>query len=67
MSILSRPPGMKQFFERYVQNPGDIALDATLAPYGLSVETMDFRTRILISKELTIEQGKLLRSLGYQG
>jgi predicted metalloprotease with PDZ domain len=67
MSILNRPPGMKQFFERYVQNPGDIALDPTLAPYGLRVETKDFRTRILINKELTVEQGRLLRSLGYQG
>ncbi|MDQ3666872.1 MAG: hypothetical protein M3410_09900 [Acidobacteriota bacterium] len=66
MSILNRPPGMKQFFERYVQNPGDIALDQTLAPYGLRVETRDFRTRILINKELTVEQGRLLRSLGYQ-
>lgn len=67
MSILNRPPGMKQFFERYVQNPGDIALDPTLAPYGLRIETKDFRTRILINKELTVEQGRLLRSLGYQG
>ena len=66
MSILNRPPGMNQFFERYVQNPGDIALDLTLAPYGLRVETRDFRTRILIEKELTVEQRRLLRSLGYQ-
>ncbi len=65
MSILNRPAGMNQFFERYVQNPGDIELDATLAPYGLRVETKDFRTRILISKELTVEQSRLLRSLGY--
>lgn len=67
IAILNQPPGMKQFFERYVQNPGDIAIDATLAPYGLRVETRDFRTRILINKELTVEQSKLLRSLGYQG
>ena len=66
MSILNRPAGMNQFFERYVQNPGDIALDATLAPYGFRVETKDFRTRILINKKLTVDQGKLLRSLGYQ-
>ena len=44
MSILNQPPGMNQFFERYVQNAGDIALDATLAPYGFRVETKDFRT-----------------------
>jgi predicted metalloprotease with PDZ domain len=67
MSILNRPAGMNQFFERYVQNPGDIALDTTLAPYGLRVETKDLRTRILINKELTVEQGRLLRSLGYRG
>jgi predicted metalloprotease with PDZ domain len=67
MAILNQPPGMKQFFERYVQSPGDVALDATLAPYGLSVETKEFRTRILINKTLTIEQDKLLRSLGYRG
>ncbi|MCM3905074.1 MAG: hypothetical protein ND866_25550 [Pyrinomonadaceae bacterium] len=65
MSILNRPAGMNQFFERYVQNPGDIALDATLAPYGFRVETRDFRTRILINKKLTSDQGKLLRALGY--
>lgn len=67
MSILNRPPGMKQFFERYVQNSGDIALDPTLATYGLRPETKDFRTRILINKELTVEQRGLLRALGYQG
>jgi predicted metalloprotease with PDZ domain len=67
MSILNRPPGMNQFFERYVQNPGDIPLDSTLAPYGFRVETKDLRTRILINKELTVDQGRLLRSLGYQG
>lgn len=66
MAILNQPPGMKQFFEQYVQNAGDIALDTTLAPYGLRVETKDFRTRILINKELTVEQSRLLRSLGYQ-
>lgn len=65
MAILNRPPGMKQFFERYVQNPGDVALDSILAPYGFRVETKDFRTRILINQELTVEQSRLLRSLGY--
>lgn len=67
MSILDRPPGMNQFFERYVQNPGDIPLASTLAPYGFRVETKDLRTRILINRELTADQGRLLRSLGYQG
>lgn len=67
MSILNRAPGMNQFFERYVQNPGDIPLDSTLAPYGFRVETKDLRTRILINKELTVDQSRLLRSLGYQG
>ncbi|MBA3513428.1 MAG: hypothetical protein H0T77_03515 [Pyrinomonadaceae bacterium] len=67
MSILNRQPGMKQFFERYIQNSGDIALDATIAPYGLRVETSNFRTRIRINKELTVEQQRVLRSLGYQG
>jgi hypothetical protein len=67
MSILNRPPGMNQFFERYVQNPGDISLDSTLAPYGFRIETKDLRTRIRINKELTADQGRLLRSLGYQG
>lgn len=67
MAIMNRQPGMNQFFERYVQNPGDIALDETIAPYGFRVETKDFRTRILINKELTIEQSRLIRSLGYSG
>jgi predicted metalloprotease with PDZ domain len=66
MSILNRP-GMKQFFERYVQSPGDIALDPILASYGLRLETKDLRSRILINKELTTDQVRLLRSLGYQG
>lgn len=67
MSILNRPPGMNQFFERYVQNPGDITLDPILSSYGLRVESKDLRTRILINKELTTEQVRLLRSLGFQG
>jgi hypothetical protein len=58
---------MNQFFERYVQNAGDIPLDSTLAPYGFRVETKDLRTRILINNELTVDQSRLLRSLGYQG
>ena len=67
MSLINKPTGMNQFFERYVQTPGDIALDVILAPYGLRVETREFRTRILINSELTGEQRGLLRSLGYQG
>jgi predicted metalloprotease with PDZ domain len=67
MSVLNRPAGMSQFFEHYVQNGGDISLDAVLAQYGLRVETKDFRTRILINKELNSEQRLLLRSLGYRG
>ena len=66
MSILNGFPGMTQFFERYIQTAGDIALDATLAPYGFRVQTKDLKTRIVINKELTAEQGRLLRSLGYQ-
>ncbi|HET6648443.1 MAG TPA: hypothetical protein VFH01_14030 [Pyrinomonadaceae bacterium] len=67
MSVLNRPPGMSQFFEDYVQNGGDIPLDAILAQYGLRVETKDFRSRILIKKDLSAEQRLLLRSLGYRG
>jgi hypothetical protein len=58
---------MSQFFEDYVQNGGDIPLDAILAQYGLRVETKDFRTRILIKKDLSAEQKVLFRSLGYRG
>jgi predicted metalloprotease with PDZ domain len=65
MSILNRPSGMEHFFERYVRGSGDIQLADTLADYGLRVQTRDFRSRILINEDLTTEQGKLLRSLGY--
>lgn len=65
MSILSLRPGMKQFAERYVQNPSEIELQATLAPFGLRAETTGFRTRIVIDKPNN-EQRSLLRSLGYQ-
>ncbi|HZI87654.1 MAG TPA: hypothetical protein VFD48_12530, partial [Pyrinomonadaceae bacterium] len=67
MSILNRPSAMNQFYESYVQNAGDIALGTTLAPYGFRVETKDFRSRILIKKDLSAEQRLLLRSLGYRG
>lgn len=67
MPLLNQPAGMGRFSEQYVQTPGGIALDSLLAPYGLRVETREFRTRILINTELTGEQSRLLRSLGYQG
>ena len=67
MSVLNRPPGMSHFFEDYVQNGGDVPLDAVLVQYGLRVETKDSRTRILVNKELNNEQRLLLRSLGYRG
>jgi predicted metalloprotease with PDZ domain len=67
MSVLNRPPGMSQFFEDYVQNGGDIQLDAILAQYGLQVETKDFRSRIVIKTDLSAEQRLLLRSIGYRG
>jgi hypothetical protein len=56
---------MKQFTQRYVQNPSEIELQATLAPYGLRAETTGFRTRIVVDKP-DDEQKQLLRSLGYK-
>jgi hypothetical protein len=66
MSLLNDPHGMDQFAERYVGARGGIALQPLLAPYGLTVETTGFRTRIMVAKEVNAQQWKLLRSLGYK-
>ncbi|MGH9970800.1 MAG: hypothetical protein ACREBG_23830 [Pyrinomonadaceae bacterium] len=66
MSLLNRPDGMNGFGERYIRSPIPVGLKALLAPYGLRVETTNFRTRIVVDKELGAAQRSLLRSLGYR-
>lgn len=64
--ILDRPEGMNKFTETFVRKAGGIELGELLAPYGIRVDVLGTRTRLVVEKDLTKEQRRLLGSLGYK-
>lgn len=64
-AALGRAAGMEAFAGRYVGGASAIDLAAELAPYGLRLEPLGSRTRILVSDSLTRPQRELLRKFGY--
>ncbi|MEP6920182.1 MAG: hypothetical protein ABI967_03575 [bacterium] len=66
MGILDSQSGMDEFSKRFIRSPGRLELLDLLAPFGIKVETAGAHTRLAVIKELSTEQRKILRSLGYR-
>jgi hypothetical protein len=65
LDVLSAMRGMRDFTERYIQNPSEVNLPAAIEPFGLRVETGGVRTHIAVAGPLKNPQRDLLRKLGY--
>lgn len=66
MAELNSSEGMSQFSQQYVESAQAIALQTLLAPHGFKINTQDGHTRIVVQKDLSDAQRKLLGSLGYK-
>jgi predicted metalloprotease with PDZ domain len=65
IQALSASTNMREFVNRYVENPVTINLETAIAPFGLSAERGPVRTRISVSDKLDGRQKALLKKLGY--
>jgi hypothetical protein len=67
ISMLSRGEGTKQTSAKFVVNASPIDLEALLAPFGLSVTQVEFKSRFSVTSNINRTQRNVLRSLGYKG
>ncbi len=65
--ILTGHEGMQTFSENFIQKAGALDLQTLLAPYGIEVERIDFKSQLRVTVGLDDSQRRLLRSLGYKG
>jgi predicted metalloprotease with PDZ domain len=64
-NVLGSTGGMNDFITNYVEGRTQIDLAAQLAPFGLRLETVGGRTRLVVGESLNRSQRDLLRNLGY--
>ncbi len=64
--LLSEPAGLESFSKSYVENASKIELDSALSIYGIQVERGSTRTRLVVSREVSKPQRKLLGCIGYR-
>lgn len=65
LSALNEPADMREFTRQYVEGASAIDLGAMIAPFGLRVESVGVRARVLVADSLKREQRDLLRKFGY--
>jgi predicted metalloprotease with PDZ domain len=65
MTALSAFAGVHDFPDTFIRRPAGIDLLSELAPFGLRVERIGFRTRISVEDQVSRAQRDLLRELGY--
>ncbi len=64
--LLSEPAGLESFSKSYVENASKIELDSALSIYGIQVERGSTGTRLVVSREVSKPQRKLLGCIGYR-
>jgi predicted metalloprotease with PDZ domain len=65
IELLSSMRGMQSFTERYVRSADALKLAPAVEPFGLQVEPIGARTRLVVARSLSRPQRELLRKLGY--
>ncbi|HEV8369859.1 MAG TPA: hypothetical protein VGQ39_18030 [Pyrinomonadaceae bacterium] len=64
--LLTSSPETAGFSKSYIESRNRIELEKILTPFGLAVETTGRNSHINVRKQLTDDQKRLLRSLGYR-
>ena len=65
LGILKDQDKLQEFVRKYVENSDDIDLQAMVSPFGLTVERIGGRTRIVVSEKISSQERDLLRAFGY--
>jgi predicted metalloprotease with PDZ domain len=65
IQMLTSSPATSEFSKSYIESTNRIDLRRFLQPLGIEVNKISSRIELRVSKELTDDQKKLLRSLGY--
>ncbi len=66
IDLLSSSAGTRQIVTSYVEGKKGIELPELLAPFGLEAVVGSSRSELKVRKEITSDQSKLLKSLGYR-
>jgi predicted metalloprotease with PDZ domain len=66
INLLRTSPATNDFPKAYIESRTSIKLERFLPAFGLAVDTRGQGTHLIVSTQLSKEQHKLLRSLGYK-
>lgn len=66
IALLDSPPAMTGFAKSHVESSAKLELEQVLPAYGLMLDSSGQKSTLRINHELSPEQKKLLRSLGYR-
>ena len=66
IALLDSPPAMNGFARVYVEGRAKLELEQVLPSYGLTLDSSGKQSELRVNQELSVEQKKLLRSLGFR-
>ena len=66
IAVLGSSPAVKEFTKRYIENSTKVELERLLPAYGFTLDSSGRSSELRVSRELTGDQTRLLRSLGYR-
>jgi hypothetical protein len=65
IAVLGSSHGVNDFTKTYIENSTKLELERLLPAYGLTLDSSGRSSRLRVSRELTPDQKRLLRSLGF--
>ena len=65
IAVLGSSPAVHDFTKAYVENSTKLELERLLPAYGLTLDSSGMSSRLQVNRELTTDQKRLLRSLGF--
>ena len=66
IGVLGSSPATRDFTKSYIENSARLELERLLPAYGLTLDSSGSSSQLRVSRELTADQKRLLRSLGYR-
>jgi hypothetical protein len=64
IAVLGSSPAAKDFTKSYIENSTRLELERLLPPYGLTLDSSGSSSQLRVSRALSSDQKRLLRSLG---
>ena len=66
IGVLGSSPASRDFTKTYIENSTRLELERLLPAYGFTIDSSGRSSRLGVSRDLTGDQKRLLRSLGYR-